>query len=125
VHMCGQPTSCFRMLVQIVLSSLSLEGGAEKTIMHGIRYFPRFPFHPTSRRKSCSCVHIHWTLKNLYGKFKNYLVLSQVATYRCPDWEEHGYFLALVFKCITSPRVVTAYRWLAVDVLGHMREPTG
>ncbi|KAI6094543.1 hypothetical protein EV401DRAFT_1896295 [Pisolithus croceorrhizus] len=55
---------------------------------------------------------------------KNYLVLSQVATYRCPDWEEHGYFLALVFKCITSPRVVTAYRWLAVDVLGHMREPT-
>ncbi|KAI6095251.1 hypothetical protein EV401DRAFT_2047787, partial [Pisolithus croceorrhizus] len=28
-----------------------------------------------------------------------------------PDQEEHGYFLALVFKCITNPRVVTAYRW--------------
>ncbi|KAI6137471.1 hypothetical protein EDD17DRAFT_1679537, partial [Pisolithus thermaeus] len=44
-------------------------------------------------------------------RFKNYRVLSQVATYWCPDQEEHGYFLALVFKCITNPRVVTAYRW--------------
>ncbi|KAI6097975.1 hypothetical protein EDD16DRAFT_1666122, partial [Pisolithus croceorrhizus] len=57
-------------------------------------------------------------------KFKNYRVSSQVASYWCPDREEHGYFLVLFFKCITNPRVVTAYRWLAVDVLGHMREPT-
>ncbi|KAI6106213.1 hypothetical protein EDD17DRAFT_1665792 [Pisolithus thermaeus] len=47
----------------------------------------------------------------LLSRFKNYRVLSQVATYWCPDREEHGYFLALVFKCVTNPRVVTAYRW--------------
>ncbi|KAI6094117.1 hypothetical protein EDD17DRAFT_1679324 [Pisolithus thermaeus] len=44
-------------------------------------------------------------------RFKNYRFLSQVATYWCPDQEENGYFLALVSKCITNPREVTAYRW--------------
>ncbi|KAI6017443.1 hypothetical protein EDC04DRAFT_2943424, partial [Pisolithus marmoratus] len=47
-----------------------------------------------------------------------------LTTYWCPDREEHGYFLTPVFKCTTNPRVVTAHRWSAVDVLGHMREPT-
>ncbi|KAI6094466.1 hypothetical protein EDD16DRAFT_1684950, partial [Pisolithus croceorrhizus] len=57
-------------------------------------------------------------------RLKNYRVLSQETTYWCPDREEHGYFLTPIFKCTTNPRVVTAHRWLAVDVLGHMREPT-
>ncbi|KAI6105278.1 hypothetical protein EDD16DRAFT_1633121, partial [Pisolithus croceorrhizus] len=57
-------------------------------------------------------------------RLKNYRVMSQATTYWCPDREEHGYFLTPVFKCTTNPRVVTAHRWLAVDVLGHMREPT-
>lgn len=46
-----------------------------------------------------------------------------VTTYWCPDAEEH-YFRILVFKCTTNPRDVTAHRWLAVVVLGHMWQPT-
>ncbi|KAI6128896.1 hypothetical protein EDD16DRAFT_1451564, partial [Pisolithus croceorrhizus] len=56
---------------------------------------------------------------------RNHCILVQAATYWCPDREEHGYFLTLVFKCTTNPPVFTAHRWkLAVDVLDRMREPT-
>ncbi|KAH7911887.1 hypothetical protein BJ138DRAFT_1062170 [Hygrophoropsis aurantiaca] len=49
---------------------------------------------------------------------------SGLTTYWCPDREEHGYFLAPVFKCSTNPRVVTAHQWTAVDVIGRMNKPT-
>ncbi|KAL0567148.1 hypothetical protein V5O48_014847 [Marasmius crinis-equi] len=41
-----------------------------------------------------------------------------------PAREEHGYFLTPVFRCDTNPRVATAHRWNAVDVLGTMITPT-
>ncbi|KAI6021151.1 hypothetical protein EDC04DRAFT_2575661, partial [Pisolithus marmoratus] len=65
-------------------------------------------------------------LRNTTGniRLKNYRILTQITTYWCPDREEHGYFLTPVFKCTTNPRVITAHQWSAVDVLGHMREPT-
>jgi len=33
--------------------------------------------------------------------------------------------LAPVFKCSTNPRVATAHRWTAVDVIAGMNKPTG
>ncbi|KAI6108146.1 hypothetical protein F5141DRAFT_1005267, partial [Pisolithus sp. B1] len=54
----------------------------------------------------------------------NHCILVQAATYWCPDREEHGYFLTLVFKCTTNPPVFTAHRWkLAVDVLVACENP--
>ncbi|KAI6167974.1 hypothetical protein EDD17DRAFT_1453829, partial [Pisolithus thermaeus] len=55
---------------------------------------------------------------------RHHCILVQAATYWCPVREEHGYFLTLVFKCITNLPVFTVHWWkLAVDVLDHMREP--
>ncbi|KAI6097958.1 hypothetical protein EDD16DRAFT_584196 [Pisolithus croceorrhizus] len=134
-----RPTTCTsrasdKFVPSIALSSLPLEGGAEKTIAarHSILAALPLPsdipeeelqpiFLPHSYSLGDFFRNTTGTLKNL---LKNYRVLAQVTTYWCPDREEHGYFLAPVFKCITNPRVVTAHRWLAVDVLGHMREPT-
>ncbi|KAF8061778.1 hypothetical protein FPV67DRAFT_1586897, partial [Lyophyllum atratum] len=42
----------------------------------------------------------------------------------CPEREEHGYFYAPVFKCSTNPRVATAHRWSAVDVISRMNKAT-
>ncbi|KAI6137800.1 hypothetical protein EDD17DRAFT_418186 [Pisolithus thermaeus] len=119
---------------KIALSSLSSEGGAEKTIATRRSILAALPlpsdipeeelqpiFLPRSYSLGDFLCNTTGTLKNL---LKNYRVLSQETTYWCPDREEHGYFLTPVFKCTTNPRVVTAHRWLAVDVLGHMREPT-
>ncbi|KAI6124033.1 hypothetical protein EDD16DRAFT_1517707 [Pisolithus croceorrhizus] len=123
---------------KIALSSFSLEGGPEKTIatQHSILAalplpsdIPEEELQPIFPPRSYSLGDF---LRDTTGpvslarivRLKNYHVLSQVTTYWCPDWEEHGYFLTPAFKCITNPRLVTAHRWLAVDVLGHMREPT-
>ncbi|KAI6124028.1 hypothetical protein EDD16DRAFT_592804 [Pisolithus croceorrhizus] len=134
-----RPTTCAsrasdKFVPSIALSSLSLEGGAEKTIAARHSILAALPLPPDIAEEELQPIFLPHsyslgdffrnttgTLKNL---LKNYRVLAQVTTYWCPDREEHGYFLAPVFKCITNPRVVTAHRWLAVDVLGHMREPT-
>ncbi|EGN96413.1 hypothetical protein SERLA73DRAFT_154735 [Serpula lacrymans var. lacrymans S7.3] len=47
-----------------------------------------------------------------------------LTTHWCPEREEHGYLLTPVFKCSTNPRVITAHRWAAVDVIGKMVKPT-
>ncbi|KAA1475825.1 hypothetical protein DENSPDRAFT_784109, partial [Dentipellis sp. KUC8613] len=49
---------------------------------------------------------------------------GQLTTSWCPEREEHGYFLAPLFKCSTNPRVATAHRWSSVDVVGRMSKPT-
>ncbi|KAG2075787.1 hypothetical protein BDR04DRAFT_1068673 [Suillus decipiens] len=59
-----------------------------------------------------------------FPSLSNYRVLGQLTTYWCPDREEHGYMLTPVFKCSTNPRVTTAHRWTAVDVIGTMDRPT-
>jgi hypothetical protein len=58
-------------------------------------------------------------------RLANYRVFQQLTTSWCPQREEHGYLLTPVFKCNTNPRVATAHRWNAVDVLGKMNKPTG
>ena len=58
-------------------------------------------------------------------RLANYRVFHQLTTSWCPQREEHGYLLTPVFKCSTNPRVATAHRWTAVDVLGRMNKPTG
>ncbi|KIK47710.1 hypothetical protein CY34DRAFT_73516, partial [Suillus luteus UH-Slu-Lm8-n1] len=60
----------------------------------------------------------------LKSSLSNYRVLGQLTTYWCPEREEHGYLLTPVFKCSTNPRVTTAHRWTAVDVIGTMDRPT-
>ncbi|KAG1856645.1 hypothetical protein DFJ58DRAFT_702435 [Suillus subalutaceus] len=71
---------------------------------------------------------LHEFLGNASGTLKsslsNYRVLGQLTTYWCPEREEHGYSLTPVFKCSTNPRVTTAHRWTAVDVIGTMDRPT-
>ncbi|KAI6004915.1 hypothetical protein EDD15DRAFT_2515505 [Pisolithus albus] len=116
------------------ISSLSLEGGVEKIVAtrHSILAALPLPSDiPEEELQPIILPHSYslgdffrnttGTLKNL---LKNYRILAHVTTFWCPDREEHGYFLTPVFKCTTNPRVVTAHRWLAVDVLGRMREPT-
>ncbi|KIM87329.1 hypothetical protein PILCRDRAFT_3823 [Piloderma croceum F 1598] len=72
---------------------------------------------------------LHEFLGNTTGSLKNslanYRVFQQLTTSWCPQREEHGYLLTPVFKCSTNPRVATAHRWTAVDVLGKMNKPTG
>ncbi|KIK96671.1 hypothetical protein PAXRUDRAFT_32236 [Paxillus rubicundulus Ve08.2h10] len=68
---------------------------------------------------------LHEFLGNTSGDvLTNHRILAQLTTYWCPEREEHGYFLTPVFKCSTNPRVATAHRWLAVDVIGQMSSPT-
>ncbi|KAG1736902.1 uncharacterized protein EDB91DRAFT_496440 [Suillus paluster] len=71
---------------------------------------------------------LHEFLGNASGTLKsslsNYRVLGQLTTYWCPEREEHGYFLTPVFKCNTNPRITTAHRWTAVDVIGTMNKHT-
>ncbi|KAG2139042.1 hypothetical protein DEU56DRAFT_980433 [Suillus clintonianus] len=71
---------------------------------------------------------LHEFLSNASGSLKsslsNYRVLGQLTTYWCPEREEHGYLITPVFKCSTNPRVTTAHRWTAVDVIGTMSRPT-
>ncbi|KAG0692340.1 hypothetical protein DFH29DRAFT_1048614 [Suillus ampliporus] len=71
---------------------------------------------------------LHEFLGNASGTLKsslsNYRVLGQLTTHWCPEREEHGYFITPIFKCNTNPRVTTAHRWTAVDVIGTMNKPT-
>ncbi|KAF8839849.1 hypothetical protein BDN67DRAFT_904658, partial [Paxillus ammoniavirescens] len=66
---------------------------------------------------------LHEFLGNTSGPLKD-VILAELTTYWCPEREEHGYSLTPVFKCSTNPRVATAHRWLAVDVIGQMSSPT-
>ncbi|KAI6017441.1 hypothetical protein EDC04DRAFT_2902622 [Pisolithus marmoratus] len=131
---------------EIGLSSLSLEGGAEKTIterhsiLASLALPPDIPgdelqlapphsyslgeflgnttgVHAVFDALISLTLHINHQTDELLHLDSSYDVLM-------PDREEHGYFLTPVFKCTTNPRAVTAHRWSAVDVLGHMREPT-
>ncbi|EGO21953.1 hypothetical protein SERLADRAFT_410420 [Serpula lacrymans var. lacrymans S7.9] len=65
----------------------------------------------------------HEFLGNATGSLKA-SILQQLTTHWCPEREEHGYLLTPVFKCSTNPRVITAHRWAAVDVIGKMVKPT-
>ncbi|TFY54719.1 hypothetical protein EVG20_g9593 [Dentipellis fragilis] len=71
---------------------------------------------------------LHEFLSNASGSLRNslsnYRVFQQLTTSWCPEREEHGYFLAPLFKCSTNPRVATAHRWSSVDVVGRMSKPT-
>ncbi|KAI0044136.1 hypothetical protein FA95DRAFT_1597592 [Auriscalpium vulgare] len=60
----------------------------------------------------------------LRTSLSNYRIFQQLTTHWCPDREEHGYFLTPLFKCSTNPRVVTAHRWMMIDVIGKMDRPT-
>ena len=54
-----------------------------------------------------------------------FAVFQQSMTTWCPDREEHGYYLAPLFKCSTNPRVSTAHRWSAVDLDATLDAHTG
>ncbi|KIO05607.1 hypothetical protein M404DRAFT_140722, partial [Pisolithus tinctorius Marx 270] len=116
-------------LAQITLSSLLLDGSAEKTVAARHSILAALPLPsgiPADELQPIVLPHSYSLgdfLRNTTG-VRNYRILTQATTYWCPDREEHGYFLTPVFKCTTNPRVVTAHRWSPVDVLGHMREPT-
>ena len=58
-------------------------------------------------------------------RLANYRVFQELTTSWCPQREEHGYLLTPVFKCNTNPRVTTAHRWSAVDVMVRLNKPTG
>ncbi|KAJ3796305.1 hypothetical protein GGU11DRAFT_872306 [Lentinula aff. detonsa] len=60
----------------------------------------------------------------LRSSLSNYRVLHQVTTSWCPQREEHGYYLTPVFKCTTNPRVATAHRWVATDVISKICKHT-
>ncbi|KAI6021976.1 hypothetical protein EDC04DRAFT_349063 [Pisolithus marmoratus] len=118
-----------------MLSSLSLEGGAEKTIAAWHLILAALPLPsdiPEDELQPIILPHSYSLgdfLRNTTGTsknlLKNYRILMQITTYWCPDREEHGYFLTPVFKCTTNPCIITAHWWSAMDVLGHMQEPTG
>ncbi|KAF8888233.1 hypothetical protein BD779DRAFT_461367 [Infundibulicybe gibba] len=71
---------------------------------------------------------LHEFLANASGSLRsslsNYRVFQGHTTFWCPEREEHGFFYAPVFKCNTNPRVNTAHRWNAVDVISRMNAPT-
>ncbi|GLB35623.1 hypothetical protein LshimejAT787_0211880 [Lyophyllum shimeji] len=54
----------------------------------------------------------------------HYRIFYASTTHWCPEREEHGYFYAPAYKCSTNPRVATAHRWGAVDVISRMNKPT-
>ncbi|KAJ3745136.1 hypothetical protein DFH05DRAFT_1396764, partial [Lentinula detonsa] len=75
-----------------------------------------------------SYVNLYEFLASVPGHFlsslSNYRVLHQLTTSWCPQREEHGYYLTPVFKCTTNPRVATAHRWAATDVISKICKPT-
>ncbi|KAG5636338.1 hypothetical protein H0H81_008360 [Sphagnurus paluster] len=60
----------------------------------------------------------------LRSSLTHYRLFYASTTHWCPEREEHGYFYVPVFKCNTNPRVATAHRWSAVDVIARMSKPT-
>ncbi|KAF8959740.1 hypothetical protein BDZ97DRAFT_1836777 [Flammula alnicola] len=71
---------------------------------------------------------LHELLNSAPAPLKNalssYRILQNNTTTWCPDREEHGYMYSPAFKCSTNPRIATAHRWSAVDVIGRMSKPT-
>ncbi|KAI0648473.1 hypothetical protein C8Q79DRAFT_1008796 [Trametes meyenii] len=61
---------------------------------------------------------------SLRSQVGNYRVFQQSTTTWCPEREEHGYYLAPIFKCSTNPRVNTAHRWSVVDLSTKLDKPT-
>ncbi|KAJ3859204.1 hypothetical protein EV359DRAFT_4739, partial [Lentinula novae-zelandiae] len=74
-----------------------------------------------------SYVNLYEFLASVPGVSFNFLssygVLHQPTTSWCPQREEHGYYLTPVFKCNTNPRVTTAHRWAATDVMSKICKP--
>ena len=62
---------------------------------------------------------------NHLSSLANFRPLYSTTTCWCPDREEHGYMYAPAFKCSTNPRIATAHRWSAADVIGRMNKPIG
>lgn len=62
---------------------------------------------------------------NYRSSLANYRPLYNTTTCWCPDREEHGYMYVPAFKCSTNPRIATAHRWTAADVIGRMNKPIG
>lgn len=70
---------------------------------------------------------MQWFLKGTHTlhRLAHYRLFYALTTLWCPEREEHGYFYSPAFKCSTNPRVATAHRWSAVDVISRMSKPTG
>jgi len=66
---------------------------------------------------------LNCTSGNLKTSLANFRPLFNITTCWCPDREEHGYMYAPAFKCSTNPRIATAHRWSAADVIGRMNKP--
>ncbi|KAH9890491.1 hypothetical protein C8Q73DRAFT_735592 [Cubamyces lactineus] len=60
----------------------------------------------------------------LRSQIGNYRVFQQPTTTWCPEREEHGYYLAPIYRCSTNPRVNTAHRWSVVDIAANLDKPT-
>ncbi|KAF9228839.1 hypothetical protein BS17DRAFT_212981 [Gyrodon lividus] len=119
---------------QVSLSLSKSDGGAESTIAARQEVLAALPLPSGIPDDALQPImlpapySLHEFLGNTTGFLKdlltNYRVLAQITTYWCPEREEHGYSLTPVFKCSTNPRVATAHRWSAVDVIGQMSDPT-
>ncbi|KAF8801448.1 hypothetical protein BYT27DRAFT_7198244 [Phlegmacium glaucopus] len=66
---------------------------------------------------------LNCTSGTLKTSLANYRALYNITTCWCPDREEHGYMYVPAFKCSTNPRIATAHRWSAADVIGRMNKP--
>ncbi|KAI0695100.1 hypothetical protein C8T65DRAFT_584544 [Cerioporus squamosus] len=98
-----------------VLASLPLPSGIPEDALTPILIPPQYTLHDFIGTTS-GVTHI--------SRLGNYRVFQQSTTTWCPDREEHGYYLAPLFKCSTNPRVTTAHRWAAVDIDATLDVPT-
>ncbi|KAF8162712.1 hypothetical protein B0H34DRAFT_856362 [Crassisporium funariophilum] len=97
-----------------VLSVIPLPSNPPDVTLNAIVIPPPFTIHEF----------LSGTSGTLRASLANYRVLQSITTYWCPDREEHGYMYVPVFQCSTNPRIGTAHRWNAVDVIGRMSAPT-
>ncbi|TFK85361.1 hypothetical protein K466DRAFT_588151 [Polyporus arcularius HHB13444] len=97
-----------------VLASLPLPSGVPEDSLTPVLIPPPYTLHDF----------IGTTSGLLRYQLGNYRVFQQSTTTWCPDREEHGYYLAPLFKCSTNPRVTTAHRWAADDVDATLDIPT-
>lgn len=51
--------------------------------------------------------------------------MNKATTTWCPEREEHGYFIAPLYKCMTNSRAACAHQWCLVDVMARLQGPFG
>ncbi|KAG1819769.1 uncharacterized protein BJ212DRAFT_1267581, partial [Suillus subaureus] len=109
-----------------IVEPLPLSDGPEKLILARQALLATLPLPADIPDDALNPILIpqSYTLHEFLGNTSGVSTLYISREYWCPEREEHGYLLTPVFKCSTNPRVTTAHRWTAVDVIGTMNRPT-